>query len=91
MVSNKKDLHKLNSFVEKYRSDLINRVVDYLINCKWQGSNMYCTPKVRKFKSIQEAIAISNDNYIEAFQPEDLKVRRITSVPQSLTQQLSSL
>ena len=34
---------------------------------------MYCTPKVRKFKSIQEAVAISNDNYIEAFQPEDLK------------------
>ena len=87
----KKDLHKLKSFVEKYRSDLINRVLDYLINCKWQGSNMYCTPKVRKIKSIQEMIAISNDNYIEAFQPEDLKVRPITSVPQSLTQHLSFL
>ena len=75
--------------VETYRSNLTEREVDYLTNFKWQSSNIYCTPNVHK--TIQEAIALSADDYIENFQPEDLKARPIISGPQSPTQQLSCL
>ena len=56
-----------------------------------QSSNICCTPKVFKCKTIREAIALSIDDYIEVFQPEDLKARAIISGPWSPTQRLSWL
>ena len=50
---------------------------------------IYCTPKIHKFKSIQEAIVLVNDNYIEIYQPDDLKGRPITWLPESPTQRHS--
>ena len=38
---------------------------------------MHCTPKIHKCKTIQEAIAVSNDDHIKSFQPVDLKARLI--------------
>ena len=61
--------------VKKDRNNLTKKEVDYLANFKWQSSNNYCTPKVHKCKRIQEAIAFSPDDYIEVFQPEDLKIQ----------------
>ena len=89
--SDKKVFKNLKSLVEKYRSNLTKREVDYLTNFKWQSSNIYCTPKIHKCKTIQEAIALSTDDYIEVFQPEDLKTRPIISGPESPTQRLSFL
>ena len=77
--------------VKKDRSNLTKKEVDYLTNFKWQSSNNYCTPKVHKCKRIQEAIAFSPDDYIEVFQPEDLKTRPIISGPESPTKRLSCL
>ena len=77
--------------VEKYRSNLTKREVDYLTNFKWQSSNIYCTPKIHKCKTIQEAIALSTNDYIEVFQPEDLKARPIIPGPESPTQRFSCL
>ena len=84
--SDKKVFKNLKSLVEKYRSNLTKREVDYLTNFKWQSSNICCTPKTHQCKTIQEAIALSTDNYIEDFQPEDLKARPIISGPESPTQ-----
>ena len=75
--------------VETYRSNLTEREVDYLTNFKWQSSNIYYTPKFHKCKTIQEAIVLSTDDYIEVFQPEDLKARPIISGAESPTQRLS--
>ena len=89
--SDKKGFQKLKSLLEKYRSNLTKREVDYLINFKRQSSNIYCTTKVHKFKTIRDAIALLIDDYIEVFQPEDLKARPIISGPESTTQLLSCL
>ena len=48
-------------------------------------------PKIHKCKSIQEAIVLANDDYIEIYQPDDLKGRPIISGPESPTQRLSYL
>ena len=77
--------------VKKDRNNLTKKEVDYLANFKWQSSNNYCTPKVHKCKRIQEAIAFSPDDYIEVFQPEDLKIRPIISGPESPTKRLICL
>ena len=77
--------------MEKYRSNLTKREVDYLIKFKCPSSNTYCTAKVHKCKTIQEVMAIPNDDYIKVFQLEDLKERRIISGPESPTQRLSCL
>ena len=74
--------------IEKSRSNLTKKEVDYLTNFKWQSSNIYCTPKVNKCKTIQEAIALSTDDYIE---PEDLKTRPIISAPESPIERLRCL
>ena len=89
--SDKKVFENLKSLAEKCRSNLTKRKVDYLTNFKWQSSNIYCSPKVHKCKTIQEAIALLTDDYIEVFQPEDLKARPIISGPESPTQRLSCL
>ena len=65
--------------------------MDYLTNSKWQSSNIYCTPKVHKCKTIQEAIALSIDDYSEVFQSEDLKASLIISGPESPTHRVSCL
>ena len=64
----KKDFQKLKSLVEKYRSNLTKKEVDYLTKFQWQSSNIFCTPKIHKRKIIQKAIALSTDDYIEVFQ-----------------------
>ena len=89
--SYKKVFENLKSLAEKYKSNLTKREVDYLTNFKRQSSNIYCSPKLHKCKTIQEAIALSTDDYIEVFQPEDLKARPIISGPESPTQRLSCL
>ena len=48
-------------------------------------------PKIHKCKSIQEAIVLANDDYIEIYQPDDLKGRPIISGPESPTQRLSCI
>ena len=45
-------------------------------------------PKIYKCKSIQEVIVLANDDYIEIYQPDDLKERQIISGPESPTQRL---
>ena len=87
----KKDFQKLKSLVEKYRSNLTKKEVDYLTKFQWQSSNIFCTPKVQKRKIIQKAIALSTDDYIEVFQLEDLKARPIVSDTESPTERLSCL
>ena len=46
-------------------------------------------PKIQICKWIQEAIALANDDYIEIYQPDDLKGIPIISGPESSTQRLS--
>ena len=87
----KKEFKKLKSLVEKYRSNLTKKEVDYLTKFQWQSSNIFCTPKVHKRKIIQKAIALSTDDYIEVFQLEDLKARPIVSGTESPTERLSCL
>ena len=77
---------KLKSLIKTGRSNVTKREVDYLTSFKRQSPNIYSTPKVHKCKTILEAIGLSTDDYIEVFQPEDLKVRPIISVPKSPTQ-----
>ena len=54
-------------------------------------SNIYCTVKIRKCKSIQEAIVLANDDYTEIYQPDDLKGRALVSGPEGPTQRLSCI
>ena len=77
--------------VEKYKSNLTSKEIKYLTDFKWQSSNIYCTPKIHKCKSIQEAIVLANDDYIEIYQPDDLRGRPIISGPESPTQCLSCI
>ena len=50
-------------------------------------------PKLLKkiIKSVQETIAVTNDDYIEISQPEDLKGRPIIPGPEGPTQRLSCI
>ena len=89
--SDKKVFEKLKFLVEKYRSNLSKREVAYLTNFKWQSSNIYSTPTVHKYKTIQEAIALSTDAYNEVFQPEDLKARPIYLVRKAQPNALAAL
>ena len=89
--SDKRVFKKLKSLVEKYRGNLTKRKVIYLTKFQWQSSHIYCTPKVHKCITIQEAITLLIDDYIEVFQPEHLKRRTIISGPESSTQRLSCL
>ena len=86
--SNQKVFHTLKSLAGKCRSNLTKREVDYLIDYKRQSSNIYCTSKLHKYEKIQEALALSVDDYIEVFQPEDLKARTIISGSESPIQRL---
>ena len=65
--SNKKVYKQLNLFVEKYKSNLTSKETKYLTDSKWQSSNICCACKVQKCKSVQEAIALANDDYIEIY------------------------
>ena len=47
---------------------------------------MYCTPKILNGKSIQKAIGVSNDDYMEVL--GDRKARPIISDPESPTEPL---
>ena len=89
--SDKEVFEKLKFLVEKYRSNLSKREVAYLTNFKWQSSNIYSTPTVHKYKTIQEAIALSTDDYNEVFQPEDLKARSIYLVRKARPNDLAAL
>ena len=89
--SDKKVYKQLPLLVEKYKSNLTSKEIKYLTDFKWQSSNIYCTPKIHKCKSIQEAIVLANDDYIEIYQPDDLKGRPIISGPESPTQRLSCI
>ena len=91
LESDKNVFKKFKSLVEKYRSNLTKRKVDYLTNFKLQSSNIYCTPKLHKCKTSQETIGLSTDDYIEVFQPEDLKARPAISGSEISTQWLSCL
>ena len=84
--SDKRVFKKLKSLVEKYKGNLTKRKVVYLTKFRWQTSHIYCTPKVHKCITIQEAITLLIDDYNEVFQPEDLKRRIIISGPESSTQ-----
>ena len=57
----------------------------------YKSSNIYCTPKIHKSKSIQEAIVLANDYYIEIYQPDDLKGRPVISRSESPTQCLNCI
>ena len=89
--SDRKVYKQLLLFVEKCKSNLTSKEIKYLTDFKLQSSNIYCTPKIHKFKSIQEAIVLANDDYIEIYQPDDLKGRPITSGPEYPTQRLSCI
>ena len=89
--SDKKVFEKLKFLVEKYRSNLSKREVAYLTNFKWQSSNIYSTPTVHKYKTIQEVIALSTDDYNEVFQQEDLKARPIYLVRKAQPNDLAAL
>ena len=80
--SNKKVYKQLNLFVKKYKSNLTSKETKYLTDSKWQSSNVCCTYKVQKCKSVQEAIALANDDYIEIYQPDDLKGIPIIAGPE---------
>ena len=54
--SDKKVYKQLLLLVEKYKSNLTLEEIKYLTDFKWQSPNIYCTPKIYKYKSIQEAI-----------------------------------
>ena len=80
------------SFLERYRSNLTNREVNYLINFKWQSSNIRSTVLSSKFANeelIQELIAFKNEDYNEVFQPDDLKEKQIISGSECPIQRLS--
>lgn len=77
--------------VKKYKSNLTSKAIKYLPNFKWQSFILYCTPNIRKCKSIQEAIALSNDDYIEIYQIDDLNRRLIISGTESPNQCLSCI
>ena len=51
--SDRRVYKQLLLFVEKYKSNLTSKEIKYLTDFKWQSSNIYCTPKIHKCKSIQ--------------------------------------
>ena len=51
--SDRRVYKQLLLFVEKYKSNLTSKEIKYLTDFKWQSSNIYCTPKINKCKSIQ--------------------------------------
>ena len=55
----KKVYKQLLLIVEKYKSNLTSKEIKYLTDFKWQSSNIYCMPKIHKYKSIQEAIVLA--------------------------------
>ena len=61
--SDKNVFKKFKSLLEKYITNLTKRKVDYLTNFKWQSSNIYCTQKLHKYKTIQEAIALATGGF----------------------------
>ena len=74
--------------MSKYKSNLTSKEIKYLTEFKWQSSNIYCTPKIHKCKSLQEVAVQASDKYIETYQLDDLKGRPIISGSESPTQRL---
>ena len=62
----------------------------------WESSALTSRPllhkcNVKKCKSIQDAIVLANEDYIEIYQPDGLKGRPIISGPESLNQRLKCM
>ena len=89
--SDKKVFNNLIKLIEKYKSNLTKKEIDYITNYKWTTSQFKCLPKIHKCKSIQEKYENCSSDIINILRPKDLKGRPIVAGPESPTQRLSSL
>ena len=89
--ADKKVFSKLKQLVNKYKSNFTNKEVKYLTNFKWKSAEFYCRMKTHKSKEIERAILNTKEEYIQVYQPQDLKGRPIVAGPESPTQRLSHL
>ena len=90
--ADQKVVQNLRKLVDKYSSNLTKKKKEYDLNNTWKTSEFYCTIKIHKCKSIQEAISQNdNDIIINVLTPNDLKGRPIAAGPNSPTQAFSSL
>ena len=81
----------INQLVEEHGEGLFEEAAGYLTNFKHNTSYFYGLPKIYKSNLISEAIKLQNAEYIQIFQPSDLKFRPIVGGPNNPTQRLSHL
>ena len=81
----------INKLVEEHGEGLFEEEAGYLTNFKHNTSYFYGLPKIHKSNLISEAIKMQNAEYIQIFQPSDLKFRPIVGGPNNPTQRLSHL
>ena len=84
-----KVMKELGKLVEKYKDNLMDKEIDYLINFSHNTSNFYGLPKVHKSDIITQAIMEQNNEYIKILEPEDLTLRPIVAGPNCPTKRLS--
>ena len=70
---------------KEIKSFFYAKKIKYLPDFKWQSPSIYFTPKIHKCESNQKPAALANDDYIDIYQPDDLKGRPIISGSKSPT------
>ena len=81
----------INKLLEEHGESLFEEEAGYLTIFKHNTSYFYGLPKIHKSNLISEAIKLQNAEYIQMFQPSDLKFRPIIGGPNNPTQILSHL
>lgn len=94
-VTNKDDrvIKKVENVVRKHGQQLTDKEKNYIKNFAWRTSNFYGLPKIHKSKSIKDAVATQNAEYIKLSPDaaQDLKFRPIVAGPCSPTHRLSNV
>ena len=87
----KKVMKNIVEHVQKHKTCLTNKEIDFLTKFEWKTSNFYVLPKIHKCKTIIEEVKINENDYIEIPFPEDIKGRPIVAGCNAPTQRLSAL
>ena len=80
---------KINSFCNKYNSELTKDEIAFLTNFEYKEANFYGLPKVHKSQIIKNAVKEQSSEVVTVSSPSDLKIRPIIGGPASPTSHLS--
>ena len=82
---------RIDTFIEKYSGELLDKEEDFVTNFKWNTATFYALPKIHKSEMIKRAIIEQKCSCVQIEDPEDLTFRPIVGGPNAPTQRLAQL